>query len=75
MADFVKYSNLSLGFQGEISFELNLVSDCNRVPRVFEITIIYSVTRFGNLFDFEQLFKEFGSNYFTQISHILRQFL
>ena len=34
-----------------------------------------SVTRYGDLFDFGQLFKAFGNNYFVLISHILRQFL
>ena len=34
-----------------------------------------SVTRLGDLLDFGQLFKAFGNNQFTQISHILRQFL
>ena len=33
-----------------------------------------SVTRFGNLFHFEQLFKACGNNYFAQIAHIFRQF-
>ena len=34
-----------------------------------------SVTRLGDLVDFGQIFKAFGDNYFTQNSHILRQFL
>ena len=34
-----------------------------------------SVTRFGDLLDYGQLFKAFGNNSFAQISHILRQFL
>ena len=34
-----------------------------------------SVTRFGNLLDFEQRFKAFGNNQFAQISHILKHFL
>ena len=33
-----------------------------------------SVTRFGDLLDFGQLFKAFDNNRFAQISHILRQF-
>ena len=33
-----------------------------------------SVTRFGNLLDFGQVFKAFGNSKFAQISHILRQF-
>ena len=37
-----------------------------------EKNIPYSVTRFGDLLDFGQLFKAFGSNYFAKISHILR---
>ena len=36
---------------------------------------ISSVTRLGDLLDFGQLFKAVGSNQFTQISHILWQFL
>ena len=39
----------------------------------FPVTI--SVTRLGNLFDFGQVLKAFGNNYFAQISHILRHFL
>ena len=34
-----------------------------------------SMTRFGDLLDFGQLFKAFDNNKFTQIFHILRQFL
>ena len=34
-----------------------------------------SVSRLGDLLDFGQLFKVFGTNLFAQISHILRQFL
>ena len=34
-----------------------------------------SVTRFGDLLDFGQLFKAFGNNLFVQIIHILNQFL
>ena len=34
-----------------------------------------SVTRFGDLLDFGQLFKAFSNNSFAQISHILRQYL
>ena len=37
--------------------------------------LLTSVTRFGNLLDFWQVFKAFGNNYFAQFSHILRQFL
>ena len=33
-----------------------------------------SVTRFGDLFHFGQLFKACGNNYFTQIAHILGNF-
>ena len=32
------------------------------------------MTKFGDLLDFEQLFKAFGNNYIAQISHILRHF-
>ena len=43
----------------------------------FKLTLLVgsSVTRLGNLFDFGQLFKAFGNNYFAQISYILRQFV
>ena len=34
-----------------------------------------SVTRFGDLLDFGQLFKAFGNNTFAQITYILSQFL
>ena len=34
-----------------------------------------SVTRSGDLLDFDQLFKAFGNNSFAQISHILKDFL
>ena len=34
-----------------------------------------SVTRLGDLLDFEQYFKAFGNYLFAQFSHILRQFL
>ena len=34
-----------------------------------------SVTRLGNLFHFGQPFKASGNTYFTQIAHIIRQFL
>ena len=35
---------------------------------------LISVTILGDLLDFGQLFKAFRSNYFAQISHILRHF-
>ena len=38
-------------------------------------SLIFSVTRLGDLLDFGQVFKAFGNNYFAQISHIIRQFL
>ena len=34
-----------------------------------------SVTRFGDLLQFGQLFQAFGNKYFAQIAHIIRQFL
>ena len=37
--------------------------------------LVSSVTRFGDLLDFGQLFKAFGNNYFAKISFILRQLL
>ena len=47
-----------------------------------ESQAVISVTRLGDLLDFGQLFKAFGNNWFaqiahifSQISHILRQFL
>ena len=33
-----------------------------------------SVTRLGDLLDFEQVFKDFGNHKFAQISHILTDF-
>ena len=46
----------------------------NGMPRR-QWDFVTSVTRFGDLLYFGQLFKAFGSNKFAQISHILRQFL
>ena len=43
--------------------------------RTFFICLASSVTRLGDFLDFGQLFKAFGSNWFAQISYILRQFL
>ena len=39
------------------------------------LSIPVSVTRFGDLLDFGQVFKPFGNNSIAQISHILWQFL
>ena len=39
------------------------------------MSIVYSVTILGNLLHIGQLFKACGDNYFTQITHIIRQFL
>ena len=36
-------------------------------------SVAHSVTRLGDLLDFGQVFKAFGSNLFAQISHILGQ--
>ena len=36
---------------------------------------IDSVTRLGDLLHFEQLFKDYCSNYLAQIAHIFLQFL
>ena len=38
-------------------------------------SVAHSVTRLGDLLDFGQVFKAFGSNLFAQISHILGQIL
>ena len=46
----------------------------NCVAKVFALEI-GSVTRLGDLLDFGQLFKAFGNNWFTEVSHDLRQFL
>ena len=43
--------------------------------KIFETLPSNSVTRFGDLLDFGQLFKAFGFNYFAQIAHIFRQIL
>ena len=53
-------------------FEEGLVDNC--VAKVFALEI-GSVTRLGDLLDFGQLFKAFGNNWFTEVSHDLRQFL
>ena len=37
--------------------------------------VAFSMTRFGHLLDFGELFKAFDNNKFAQIFHILRQFL
>ena len=39
------------------------------------ILITISVTRLGDFLHFGQQFKAGGNNYFTQIAHIVRQFL
>ena len=44
-------------------------------PPLTALATMTSVTRLGDLLDFEQLFKAFGNNYFDQIFHILRQYL
>ena len=38
-------------------------------------SLIFSVTRLGDLLDFGQVFKAFGNHYFAQISHIIGQLL
>ena len=42
---------------------------------IVRVTWAVSVTRLGDLLHFGQLFKACGNNYFTQIAHIIRQFL
>ena len=44
-------------------------------PSVMENYVGCSVTRFGDFVHFGQLFKAFGNNRFTQIAHIVKQFL
>ena len=44
-------------------------------PILFIRSAPASVTRFGEILDYGQLFKVFGNNQFAQIFHILRQFL
>ena len=46
-----------------------------RLKWLWHVWLSGSVTRYGDLLDFGQLFKAFGNNYFAQISHSLRQFL
>jgi len=59
-----------------ISLLLSLYFSCiYELKCLFIASIISSVTRLGDLFDFGQLFTAFGNNYFAQISHILRHFL
>ena len=53
----------------------NIDGDDNEEVRFNQVQLLTSVTRFGDLLNFGQLFKAFGNNYFAQISHILRQFL
>ena len=38
-------------------------------------TVVISVTRLGDFLHFGQSFKDGGNNYFTQIDHIVIQFL
>ena len=63
---------------GEINIEhlftVNFVPKCLVFSKAHQ-SALSNVTRLGNLLDFGQLFKAFGSNSFVQISHILRQFL
>ena len=43
-----------------------------------QVSFLYfsnSVTRLGDILHFGQTFKAGGNNYFTQIAHIVRQFL
>ena len=60
---------LILPFQ--IEYCISMICDCLRN----NLSFVRSVTRFGDLLDFGQLFLPFGNNIFAQISHILRQFL
>ena len=50
-------------------------SSCTILCKTYSTLFSNSVTRFGDLLDFGELFKSFGNNQFAQISHILRQFL
>ena len=45
------------------------------VVNIWRHKYLTSVTRFGNLLNFGQLFKAFGNNYFAQIAHISSTFL
>ena len=45
------------------------------MPKMHKLVAIVSVTKWGDLLDFGQLFKAFGNIQFAQISHILMQFL
>ena len=49
---------------------LNCPNSC-----LWPIPILKSVTRLGDFWHFGQPFKAGGNNYFTQIAHIVRQFL
>ena len=61
-------------------FERSNVTDlvepcCNSTQNLnihLKLVLASSVNRLGNLLDIRQLFKAFGNNYFSQISHILR---
>ena len=46
-----------------------------QILKDFELWILFSVTRLGDLLDFWQVFEAFGSNKFAQVCHILKQFL
>ena len=60
-----KPQNVSVAFGEDAIFTCRSVSfNCH----------FYSVTRFGDLLHFGQLFKACGNNYFAQISYTVRQF-
>ena len=44
-------------------------------PQFSELKLTFSVTRLGDFLHFGQQFKAGGKNYFTQIAHIVREFL
>ena len=52
-------------------FEMSLLLDFNKAVTTF----LTSVTRLGDFLHFGQQFKASGNKYFTQIAHIVMQFL
>ena len=56
-----------------VSFQVDIFAHTSKYSIVF--TLMASVTRLGDFLHFGQPFKAGGNNYFTQIAHIVRQFL
>ena len=63
-----------LQFDSSLRLLIFYLDDRFEMPH-FNWSLWISVTRFGDLLDFGQVFKVFGNNIFARTSHILRQFL